>query len=636
MRKLWRSLTGRLSFVQIGFLLAAFAAIAFTGWVSWQLEGGAAVVNEAGRMRMMSYRMALLDRQRDSQALALQMAQFETVLAHLRDGDPARPLFIPDEPDCHRAFEQVQRSWARYRAVLLHPLDGAALQREADAYVAIVDQLVSAIERAIATRIALLGLLGFVLIVLVIGAALTAVLGSYVWIVQPLQELRAGLADMARHDFSVRVDEESSVEEFATLARGFNQMADALRSLYRDLEDKVAAKTASLAEQNERLAALHDVTLMATHARGSLEELGNEFAHKVARIAGADGAAVRMVAEDGQRVLMLASARLPHALLEAERCLRRDECACSEERDDEGARVIPIREAGARRLRHCEAAGYQSVIAVPMRAQSRLIGEVDLFFYAEHELAQSEAQLLEAIVGHFGAVVENVRLAARHRESAVSEERSLLAQELHDSIAQSLAFLKIQVQLLRSAIEGGVSRDIERALDEIDAGVRESYADVRELLVHFRTRAGHEDIEHAIRATLSKFEHQTGLETALEVSGSGVPLPPDLQIQVLHILQEALSNVRKHAGASRVRVRVEQSPLWRFEVRDDGVGFDPAGAAPDETHVGLRIMRERAQRIGAEVVIDTAPQRGTVVVLTLPPLRAEAPDPVGAEAHAEG
>jgi two-component system nitrate/nitrite sensor histidine kinase NarX len=87
---------------------------------------------------------------------------------------------------------------------------------------------------------------------------------------------------------------------------------------------------------------------------------------------------------------------------------------------------------------------------------------------------------------------------------------------------------------------------------------------------------------------------------------------------VLHVVQEALSNVRKHARAREVWVEVQQSPQWRVEVRDDGCGFAGAGTPPDETHVGLRIMRERAQHIGATVEVESVPGSGTCVVLKLP------------------
>ena len=168
-------------------------------------------------------------------------------------------------------------------------------------------------------------------------------------------------------------------------------------------------------------------------------------------------------------------------------------------------------------------------------------------------------------------------------------------------------------------------------LSEIDAGVRESYGDVRELLVHFRTRTNSEDIEPALLTTLRKFEHQTGLKAKMQVQGHGMPLSPDLQVQVLHIVQEALSNIRKHAKATRVWMDIQQQPQWRFEVRDDGVGFVDLLETGDETHVGLRIMTERAERIGAELEVLSTPGRGTSVVLTLPlPARAQ---PVEAEAR---
>ena len=268
-------------------------------------------------------------------------------------------------------------------------------------------------------------------------------------------------------------------------------------------------------------------------------------------------------------------------------------------------------------MRHCARAGYESVVSVPVRLQQRLIGEVDLFFRSPLQLTSEEVELLDALASHLASSLEGLRAAALEREAAVGEERALLARELHDSIAQSLAFLKIQVQLLRSASQKEQAEQVQIALDELDAGLRESIGDVRELLVHFRTRTNTDDIEAALQETLQKFKQQTGLPTLLQVTGEGLPLPADVQVQVLHVVQEALSNVRKHAQATHVNVEVFKGSQWRFVVRDNGQGF-AVHAEHGETNVGMKIMHERAARIGAQVAVVSVPALGTTVTLTLP------------------
>ncbi|RQO53444.1 histidine kinase [Paucibacter sp. KBW04] len=617
-----RSLVGKLALIQTSFLLVALASIAFTLWVSWQLEGGAGAINEAGRMRMLSYRMTLSHAQGQMQDVQRDVLGFDEMVERLRKGDAQRPLFVPDTAACREGLSLVSAQWPKFRASLLSDTGSSELRGQADAFVATVDALVGAIEHTIAARTAILGGLCFGLVVLVVAASVVFVSGTFVWIIQPLQRLREGLGQMAGGNLAVRVDEQASVEEFTSLAMGFNQMATALQQAYAGLEGKVREKTAHLAEQNERLEALYDVAQMSGQGDLSLETLAHSFATKLARIARADASAVRLAAEDGERLLLLGQACLPQAMIDAERCLRKGECACGAPAlpatTPASPRVIAIQALPSPKLGHCEQAGFQTAISIPMRAGTRQVGEVELFFYSERRMNESESVLLDALVGQFGVQVDNLRLVSRDREMAVSEERNLLAQELHDSIAQVLAFLKIQVQLLRSAMAKSRPEQVERAVDEIDAGVKECYANVRELLLHFRTRPGHEDIEHALRSTLSKFEQQSGLSTHLSLQGDGLPLPPDHQIQVLHIVQEALSNVRKHAQADHVSLRVEQLPRWSFEVQDNGRGFQPLAPEDQHTHVGLQIMRERAQRIGAQLSIDAPPEGGTRVRLLLP------------------
>ena len=337
------------------------------------------------------------------------------------------------------------------------------------------------------------------------------------------------------------------------------------------------------------------------------------------RVARADASAVRWSDESNQRYLLLASDCLPQEMAHEEHCVPAGHCQCGQVQGRAATQVIPIRvPGGSGLLGHCERAGYETVISVPVRLHERLVGELSLFYRTATTLAEDDRALLEALASHLAGAIEGLRAGALEREAAVADERGLLARELHDSIAQSLAFLKIQVGLLRTALKRQDAAQAEHALAELDAGVHESLSDVRELLVHFRTRTNSEDIAPALQTTLQKFEHQTGLATHLSIEGDGLPLAADVQVQVLHVVQEALSNVRKHAQARAVWLQVRRQPRWRVEVRDDGRGFVQEQAATDETHVGLRIMRERAERIGATVEVASVSGAGTRVVLTLP------------------
>jgi two-component system, NarL family, nitrate/nitrite sensor histidine kinase NarX len=315
-----------------------------------------------------------------------------------------------------------------------------------------------------------------------------------------------------------------------------------------------------------------------------------------------------------------------------ERSLLAGACACGNLRPDARTRVIPILSHDEAPVRHCAKVGYETVVSVPIRLQQRLLGEFNLFFRQPVLLGADEIELLDSLASHLASSLEGLRADALDREAAVAQERALLARNLHDSIAQSLAFLKIQVQLLRGAVNKGQTEQTEIALDELDTGLRESMGDVRELLVHFRTRTNTDDIAQALQETLQKFRSQTGLPAQLLVQGQGLPLPADVQVQVLHIIQEALSNVRKHAAATEIAVEMIRGARWRFLVRDNGSGFDTL-QHPGESHVGLNIMRERAARIGAVVDIRSRAGQGTTVTLTLPEhpeVVAGAPPPVAA------
>ncbi len=617
LHKHW-SLGAKLALIGAPFLLLALLSSAATLWVSWQLDGGAAAVNEAGRMRMQSYRMALSIGTGETAALPEQVKEFERSMETLRNGDPQRPLFVPWDDTVRARFASVEQDWKNFRARWIDVRPAALLTLRSDTvdFAADINAWVNSIELHMAHWTALLHLLQMSMLAMAVLGAAVLLYTGYMLVLEPVGQLKQAIEKIQLGDFGARVEAVTS-DEFGTLADGFNGMAEHLQSMYHNLEHKVAEKTAQLEEKRERLESLYEVTALVAKAT-TLDELAQGFVKSISRIARADGVALRWSDQGNQRYLMLAAHGLPNSMVEAELCVDKGECHCGVVAPEAGLRVIPIQSMSDSSLRHCARAGFETIFNLPLQLHEKTMGEVDLFFHARITPSAQERSLLEALASHLASAMENLRINALEKEAAVAQERHLLARELHDSIAQSLAFLKIQVQLMRDALHSGEASRIQQVLEEIDLGVLESYSDVRELLLHFRTRTNTEDIEPALATTLKKFEHQSGMKASLTMQGQGMPLSPDLQIQVLHIVQEALSNVRKHARASQVWLDVQQQPAWRFEVRDDGIGFDPGNGAPDETHVGLRIMRERAQRIAAVLDVIATPGHGCSIILTLP------------------
>ena len=265
-------------------------------------------------------------------------------------------------------------------------------------------------------------------------------------------------------------------------------------------------------------------------------------------------------------------------------------------------------------------AGFTTAYCFNVRSVSESIGSYMLIFREESQLSSQMTQLLESFAMHLGVAIDNQRLIDRDRQYAVIQERQLLAQGLHDSIAQALSYLNLQVQFLSDAIRDKDEKLRDESLEAIRTGVQECYEDVRELLLNFRERLHNEGFLQGVRTVIDRFEGQAHIGVRLSSVGDGPKLTPREKLQVIFIIQEALSNVRKHAQASSVKVSVRNEDDLTVEIVDDGVGIDQAVVEERKSqHVGLSIMQERASRIGAVVTVERAsPIGGTRVLLKLP------------------
>jgi two-component system nitrate/nitrite sensor histidine kinase NarX len=349
---------------------------------------------------------------------------------------------------------------------------------------------------------------------------------------------------MEAGDFDVRLPVETQ-DELGALATGFNRMAGHLSDLYRTLERRVADKTRSLADKNEELATLYEVAALLAEP-GSTEELCREFLRKLGARLGAGAGAVRLIQAETGKLHLYAQEALPADFVAAERCLERGECLCGEAAQRQRGGVYPLKRhiAGEEAYR-CARIGFATVGVFPIRFGTQQLGVFNLYFHEPREFTPAQRQMLETMGQHWDK--GEPRHPAREGDGDLLRAE-LLAQELRDSIAQSLAFLNLVGVNARgsSCMARSSGRSTELADPRGDPGEPRRRA---RALVHVRTRLAQADIESAIASTLERFEGQTGIRATFVQSGSAMPLSPEIQIQVMHIIQECLSNARAYRRA---------------------------------------------------------------------------------------
>ena len=204
------------------------------------------------------------------------------------------------------------------------------------------------------------------------------------------------------------------------------------------------------------------------------------------------------------------------------------------------------------------------------------------------------------------------------------EDRSAIANELHDSLAQSLVSLKMQVRVLDDTLRQDNEVAIWKEMENIQAGLDEANIELRELITYFRLPVDGNGVVSAIEKAVSRFRLTSSIEAVLQNHWPAVNLPVEYERQVLRIVQEGLANVRKHSGADMVRILLNQAyDARRVLIEDDGVGMSLTLDEMDN-HFGLSIMQERADSIGATLQLESEPGDGTRIILTLPIMQDKA------------
>lgn len=464
-----------------------------------------------------------------------------------------------------------------------------------------------------------------------VAAAVVALRRARRNLLEPLVHLRQWAQRMGSGDLSARLPTPAGPPEFTTLAADINRVGEEFRQLTQDMEGRVQAQTERLARRKESLEILYDVAA-GLNQSADLEDLLTSFLDRLMALFGANAGAVRLLTGDDQ-MRMVASRGLSEAAIEAERLVPVDRCLCGHALQQGCIRYRSDATECAPFTGEDPVAGDSPrMVVVPLRYQGRSRGVYNLFVEAERldRLGDELDDLLESIGHQLGVAIEKARLDREARRLSIIEERTLLAGELHDSLAQNLASMRMALAMLGKSVRSGDAERAEADLGQLESGLEAANASLRELLNSFRSRLDDHDLIPAIEAHVERFRRETGITVHFLTGPSEVELDPDGEVQVFHTVLEALANVRKHSGAGQAWVILEaEGDGYRLRVEDDGAGMDleaPGGDGADGDHFGLALMEERAQRLNGGLSFSPRPGGGTRVTLHFPRrYRIEAP-----------
>jgi PAS domain S-box-containing protein len=259
---------------------------------------------------------------------------------------------------------------------------------------------------------------------------------------------------------------------------------------------------------------------------------------------------------------------------------------------------------------------YRALLVVPLMIKDDIYGAIALYYQKPHEFTREETELAVAFGDQAALAIENARLRTQAERMAAAAERNRLARDLHDAVTQTLFSTSLIADVLPRLWERDQNA-ARRRLDELRQLTRAALAEMRALLLELRPATVTEvGVGELLRQLTEAVTSQARVPIALTIDGQ-CRLPPDVQIAVYRITQEALNNVARHANASQATVHLYcRADKIELQISDNGQGFDPISVALE--HLGLGIMRERAEGIGAALRVESQPGSGTQVTIMWP------------------
>ncbi|HEC1651611.1 TPA: nitrate/nitrite two-component system sensor histidine kinase NarX [Yersinia enterocolitica] len=580
-------LVNQISLLMMLLGVLGLAGMTISSWMAQSIQGNAHAINKAGSLRMQSYRllsMVPLDDRDLPYLVALEQDKTSRDLqqALTREGLTSQ-------------YQQIERYWQDTLKPQLtqakHPDEVAASVVD---FVHQLDALVLAIDHKTEQRLLLVTLIQLVFIILTLGLLLATIYYLRRRLLRPWLQLISMANAIGRGDFSKRYTLSNQRDEMGMLGTALNRMSQELSLIYSDLEKRVEQKTTDLQQKNQVLAFLYHSSRQL-HTNQPLSER------------------LVPVIDQLQALTPLENVQI---------CLYENHLYRSHLTDMMDGEYLPPQNRPAPLT--ISSASYETSPATSRESLSwslsDKLGQYGLLLAklpADNPLNADQQQLVNTLVEQLTSTLALESQARHQQQLLLMEERSSIARELHDSIAQSLSCLKIQVSCLQMQTPDMPEPSkllVQQMRDELNI----AYRQLRELLTTFRLKLNAATLHAALQTLVNEFSERANLPITLSFDLASDFVPDHQAIHMVNIAREALNNIYKHAHASRAEINVvAQDGDVLMSIIDNGCGIGQASERPN--HYGLMIMQDRATSLNGQCDIRQREEGGTEVRVRFSP-----------------
>ncbi|WP_025819741.1 histidine kinase [Shewanella marina] len=533
--------------------------------VTERLAGDAELLNKSGALRLHLMRVSRADLLSNTEQIQ-EKTIFNDKLANLKQTSFDTSI---NEKSVKEQYLKIIEQWQ-----ILYRDNKQPTPQDYDLLTDEINKLVYLIQLESEHKLSLLRLIQSIAVFIILIISAFALIKLNQILIIPLRNLVYVAEQAGKGNFETKITFDAN-NELGLLATTIKQMSTQLSCTYQDYEQRVQQKTTELTRSNQSLALLYKTARQLTTQ--DYHQIKHDIINDVEELISAGRISIKLIHKQLDKLIIYRAKEMKN--------------------DDT----------------------FVHTLQFSLKKHNKIFGDIIWQLPPNYTAQAWQEQLLQAMADIVATAIELEQQKNTENRLLISEERAIIARELHDSLAQSLSFLKVQMSLLTRKMEKQVPKpQIDETISEIKLGLNNAYLQLRELLTTFRLKLDAPTIESALQGTVAEFSQKCQHPIRFNYNIEQNCLSANQEIHLLQIIREALSNIQRHAKATTAGISLTQNEsLIVLTIWDDGQGFNIDKT--NKGHFGLNIMRERTLSLSGKLVLANKNPSGTIITMTFNP-----------------